>query len=245
VKAIKSSIGLLLVSVVARVAYASPIHVLLENSTGPILAGPTIQAMLMSDGYVFDYTTDPISAANLSGEDILVLPDDRYANDPLSTAEITAIEGFLNSGKGLLVIGETDLYGPQNVTNHASFLGITSAGGRYFDTATVVLPHPSVVGVSGIYAFGGVALDAPASEIVARYSDNEPFAAAGNYASGRWFVIGDEVWLSEDFKNPPLAQSVFAWLSPVPEPATVWLVASALTTVAATGLRRKGLQHAS
>lgn len=208
---------------------AQPYKVLVPRATGFPLAGPTVQGALESSGFQFTYITEPLSESALSGFDILVFHDNRYVDDDPTAAEVAAIESFLTAGNGLLVVGERDHFGPSNLTHHADYLGIGSAGGSYFESVTDIDSHPSLAGISSIDVYGGVGLSVSDPDtVIARYADDSPYAAAGGFGNGRWFVSGDEVWLSEDFGNVELAQSVFTWLAPVPEPSSIALLSAGL-----------------
>src|SRR5262249_15912614 len=128
---------------------ANPVHVLVPSNASYV--GPTVKSLLESEGYVFDYTAQGVSPSSLIGEDIVLFADDRNFNDPLDSSQVSALQAFLASGKGILIFGEQDPFGPQNVTNHASFLGVTGNSDSHFENANVVATHPTVNGLSSIY----------------------------------------------------------------------------------------------
>ncbi|MCK4455010.1 MAG: thrombospondin type 3 repeat-containing protein [Thermoplasmata archaeon] len=100
---------------------------------------------LLADGYVLDYQyTTPITAADLSGHDVFMIPQPFMS---YSASELSAIQTFVSSGNGLLVLGDNS---PSVFTSLTSFAGISWFSGGTSGTTTSITPHQITAGITAI-----------------------------------------------------------------------------------------------
>ena len=169
-------------------------------------------ANLTSRGYLVDtLTSDYISPSVLAEYHILVIPQAsrRYYFD-----ELAAIQDFVSSGRGLLVIGDDE---PDIYTDLTSFAGIWWASGGKSGITTDIAPHEVTREIYSVY------LDSPdaklevtgvAQDLVRDYEGGVMLAVSEHV--GRVLCFADEDSLqnhditSED--NLRLANNMIDWL---------------------------------
>ncbi|MFQ5909875.1 MAG: DUF4350 domain-containing protein [Thermoplasmata archaeon] len=112
-------------------------------------------ADLLAEGYEIYYQGSiPITTSDLSGHDVFMIPQPFQF---YSASELSAIQTFVSSGNGLLVLGDND---PPVFTDLTSFAGITWISGGTSGTTTSITPHQITTGIAVID------LDSPMSEML-------------------------------------------------------------------------------
>lgn len=232
-------------------ASATPVNVLtVVPSSGFEYMDSPLQTMLEGQGFAFSsiLPTTPITSALLSGADILFFQETPLSNDPLTATEAAALVQFVQTGGGVLIVGEAGPdYGPSNLASRAAPFGIGVSTVGVFGTITDFTPHPITEGLTSLIVFGGNTLTVSSSAMsIGRLPDGETGIATTELGQGRVVVTGDEVWRSHDFGNPTLTSNVFNWLAPetaqpVPEPSTLLLLGSGLAGLG--GLATRGRQR--
>ena len=173
---------------------------------------------LTEKGYVIDaHTYGPITSAVLEGYLALVIPQ---AREPYSPDELSAIENFVVSGGGLLVIGDN---APSIYTDLTSFAGITWSPDGLGGYTSDITPHPVTEGVATAY-FGSpmssLYVSHPAQDLI-RDSGSYVMLAASEIGCGKVLAIADEhsindycIGYADNFK---LANNMIHWLAVLPE----------------------------
>jgi hypothetical protein len=193
-------------------------------------------------GFEFTEGNSPLDAANISSFDVLVLANGSFANTFPTSAELAAVQSFVDNGGGLLIL--SDIAGSSGVAKIQQFADLFGAqvGLAKFPPddvySTSVGFHPSVAGVDQIYLRFSSTIEPGLLTSYAFYN-SMPMLAAGDIASGRVVLIAD----GDLFTYPPfgqqyfnladnrqLAESVFRYLA-VPEPSMLCLAIVGATTL--------------
>ncbi|MFQ6106484.1 MAG: CARDB domain-containing protein [Thermoplasmata archaeon] len=169
-------------------------------------------ADLIAEGYELHYQfTTPITPADLSGHDVLMIPQPFQS---YSASELSAIQAFVSSGSGLLVLGDDD---PPVFTDLTSFSGISWISGGTSGTTTSITPHQITTGITMID------LSSPLCEMVISGSaislirdSGGGHALAVSTSPGRVAGFSDESSLMDfgitSADNEQLALNVIEWL---------------------------------
>jgi hypothetical protein len=192
---------------------------------GRILWDQTHGAHMMSDyivwteqladrGYEIDSCNDSmITLANLQSYNVFVIVGPYIA---YTSEEVSAIQDFVFSGGGLLVIGD---YYEQICTDLTEFAGITWTSGGIGGQTTDITPHPVTAGVSSLYLeYPSVSLiaDGAAQGLVRDWIGNVMLAAS---QQGVAKVLGfASAYSLDDYSigeadNLRLANNMIDWLS--------------------------------
>ena len=167
-----------------------------------------------------DTTGVPLTAADLSGIDVVIL--DRLSRD-YSAAEIAALHTWVKAGGGLISMTGYDHSGPDATRPNGI---LEPLGAKYDTTVRPSAPvtdwdatHPIAKGMTSVTFAGGYAVTPGAgfkTAIVARTS-GAPVAVAVDVSLGRMFVWGDE-WIEYDSEwstlptVPKLWANIFGWV---------------------------------
>ncbi|MEK6851431.1 MAG: PKD domain-containing protein [Candidatus Thermoplasmatota archaeon] len=120
------------------------------HATDSLSSYSVLVNQLVADGYIVDsLLTTPIDAAALAPYDVFIVPQ---AHTLYSAGELSAIQAFVGTGGGLLVIGDDN---PSIYTDLSGFADITWMGGGVSGTTFDITPHDITLGVTSVY------LDAP------------------------------------------------------------------------------------
>jgi hypothetical protein len=204
-------------------------------------------------GFQFTEGTTSLDSVDLNAYDVLVLANGSFATFFPSIAEIAAVESFVRSGGGLLILSE--IAGSSGVAKIQQFANLFSAqvGLARFPPddvfSTNVGLHPSVAGVDQIYLRFSSTIE-PGILTPYAFYESMPMLAAGHYGAGRVVLIADGdlfTYASEGFgakyfdfaDNRLLAESVFRYLV-VPEASTAILSMLAAATILLGARRRPG-----
>jgi hypothetical protein len=105
-----------------------------------------LRSELISNGYVVDtLTTTPLTSSALSGYDVLVLPE---PTSSYALSERSAMQTFVSSGHGLLLMGD---WGTSAYSDITSFAGITWTSGGSSGVTFDISPHEVTLGVTSVY----------------------------------------------------------------------------------------------
>jgi hypothetical protein len=171
---------------------------------------------LTERGYIVDaHTSGPINVTVLTGYDVFVIP---RACAPYDLDELWAIQNFVFSGGGLLVIGD-DV--PSIYTDLTSFAGITWMSGGKSGFTSDITPHEVTLGVSSVYLHDPGAMltiAAPAQDLVRDPSGNFMLAVSLEHVIG----FADDDSLRDLFitlgDNLQLANNMIDWLAATKPP---------------------------
>jgi hypothetical protein len=166
------------------------------------------------------HTSSPITAELLAHYDVFI---SAVPTEPYTQPEVASLEQFVESGGGVLVIGEDD----DNVySDLTSYAGI-SWGNPYFfqyDGETSEINDHEITEDVDILYFGSPQLPlevtSPAEELVYTFGGvvyNRVTVAASEYEQGKMVVIADTECLNNQFfarvDNPVFSENIIKWLS--------------------------------
>ncbi len=191
-------------------------HILFDQTHGTIGIGyfsKWVTAAVGRGDIVQTCDSGPITPTILEGYDVLVIPEASfsYSND-----ELSAIEDFVFSGGGLLVIGD---FSPPISAELTSFAGIMWTYGGVGGITSDITPHPVTVGVSTVdlgaptafmYVNGvarGLVRDAGQNIMLA--ASEQPGGKVIGFADG--YAVSD-YWIDQA-DNMQLALNMMDWLS--------------------------------
>jgi subtilisin family serine protease len=180
----------------------------------------SLESLLVSKGYTVDENNSGILNLDLGDYDIIVICNGSASNSVYSAAEVAAIENFVNSGGGLLIMGDnTDT--PNGNINPISQTFGTTLGISYISPLDVYITnmtaHAIFTGVSEIYmgAAGEIAGTFPSSEEAWDLSDKAVVTVA-EPMSGRVVSLGDINSMDNTYitisDNQLFSENVFDWL---------------------------------
>jgi len=131
-----------------RVGYAATIGII--ETHGESLHNEELANYYARLGHIVEKITTTITSEVLDNYD-LVIVGEGWSDTPWLPSEITAVEAFIDSGKGFVTIGDELATSVQEIlgTYSISYTGISAPGGSssHFDPL-----HPIMQGVSFIYA---------------------------------------------------------------------------------------------
>jgi hypothetical protein len=193
---------------------------------------------LAAAGHNIQTTDTGFTPATLASADIAVLCAATAKETDYSADEINALTSFVNSGGGLLIMGDYDPFNNYSYTNVAEAFNL-SFGATFFTAPTTsnFVSHPVTDGISSVYMYYGldIAPSGDAQGIIFTEDDQLTLAATAIYGSGKVIAVSDSsLWSitsSEDYfsvaDNEQFAHNVFNYLGqPIPEPATMLLLLS-------------------
>jgi hypothetical protein len=127
-------------------------------------------AVLAADGFTVDTTSVSVATIDLSSWDILVVGIGSCFGSAYTAAEVSAIQTFVSSGGGLLIMGDGPAAWPQNIDPVAQAFGTNTAVADIDPDDLVFgtfLPHPIFEDVHRIYyrAAGALQGQLPSKEV--------------------------------------------------------------------------------
>jgi hypothetical protein len=173
-------------------------------------------ASLSSRGYVVEsLNAGPIAPSLLEGYDVFVIPQ---AHSAYSVEELSAVQTFVFSGGGLLVIGD-DV--PSIYNDLTSFAGITWNAGGYGGYTNDITLHPVTDGVTSVYLSAPYAfmyVTGQAQDLV-RDPAHNIMLAVSEQPIGKVACFADEDSLMDysigQADNLRLANNMIDWLVPI------------------------------
>jgi len=201
-------------SATIRITYA--VKVLFDQTHGTdwIWSYSKWVADMEAAGYIVDELYhEPITASDLAGYDVFIIPQ---ARDDYSSSEISVIQSWVNGDGGLCVIGDNC---PSIYTDLTDFAGITWISGRYGGYTSDITPHPVTTGISTAY-FGApiseLMVSSPAQDII-RDNYGSVMLAVSEVGAGRVVAIADEQclddWDIDEADNRVLGMNIIDWLA--------------------------------
>lgn len=168
---------------------------------------------LENEGYVVDVlTSTPINENTFKGYDVFVIPQARI---PYATDELNAIENFVESGGGLLVIGDDAPYIYTQITSFAQ-ISWDLEGSGYGGYTTDITSHPVTDGVAIIYfAYPGRLLVGSSAQGLVRDRGGNIMLAVAKVGLGAVVCIADEESINDYYisyvNNLRLAINIISW----------------------------------
>jgi hypothetical protein len=136
-------------NVATKFVIVSPLrYVLFDQTHGTDNIGwySILVTNLTLSGYIVNtHTSGPINTTILADYDVFVIPQ---AHNPYDSSELWAIQNFVVTGGGLLVIGDDE---PSLYTDLTSFADIKWTSGGRSGITTDITPHEITQGVSSVY----------------------------------------------------------------------------------------------
>jgi len=234
---------------IATSAVADPVVLFDESHAQQFLIGKEgpldlseLAAVYGENGFRVKSTSGPLSSAELSSADVLILSGPFR---PLNQDEVQAVLDFVGNGGGLAVM----LHIPQPAVNLLRQLDVDVANGilhqddaaiggnpLYFNVSRLVV-HPLTAGLESFSVYGSWALRGAADHVITLAETSEhgwidldhdnllseadavqPFGVvvAGHLGQGRYVVFGDDALFQNRFfdeSNRRLAINLLNWLS--------------------------------
>jgi uncharacterized protein DUF4350 len=199
-------------------------------------------------GYHITEGIAPLDTVDLSAAGVLVISDGSDGLSLYTSAELAAIDSFVQHGGGLLLL--TDVNGSSATARMQQVVGPFGAQilpGTFFSTdiySTSLFEHPTLAGVDEVY-FRFSSTFSPGILTPYAYHFSQPMIAAGEVGQGRVALIADSdlfTALPGQFQyfnmanNRQLATSTFAYLA-IPEPTGFVLALS--TAAGLCGFQRQ------
>ncbi|MBN2075944.1 MAG: hypothetical protein JW762_10375 [Dehalococcoidales bacterium] len=210
---------------VSRIVSASVAggNILWDTSHGIYLAySPSgyfsnLKSILEGRGYTIDENSTGILGLDLSQYDIIVISLGSAWNSVYSSAEVAAIQGFLDSGGGLLILSENTGCPNSNINPVSLAYGTTVGTGSIGSTISNFAAHQIFDGVTQVSfsAGGAISGSAPSVEVAWDVS-SIPAVTVSEDCGWRVVVIGDNNIFDNSqisaYDNQLLAENVFDWL---------------------------------
>jgi hypothetical protein len=203
---------------------------------------------LQGFGYTLAILQD-FSPQSLAACDAIFVSQARESAQMFSTTDISNIQSYVQSGKGLLAIAEAGYSSNATVFNFNTLIapyGVTVNSAETSPDGYIVsgfVPHPLTTGVSSVgidYQRRLISITYPALDLTLGSGESDILAAlGGNGSSGNVVIMsdpapfghpGDDTNLYQR-DNLRLLMNVAAYTTDVPEPATLALLAIAAQTV--------------
>jgi len=134
-------------TMVCRVSYAVVIGFI--ETHGETLHSDDLKLYYQSLNHIVNTICSPLTTELLADYDILIVGED-WSNTPWSTSEITAVQNFIESGKGFVAIGDELAFSVQEILN-AYGMAYTGYGGYSGSSSYLNYSHPIMQGVNSIY----------------------------------------------------------------------------------------------
>ena len=192
---------------------------------------PLVQNLVLN-GFSVDTTNRGFLVDDPTGYDVIVVCAASAWDSTYSSSEVVRIMDFVNSGGGLLIMGENTTCPNANIQPVASVFGVSLGLSLIepLDTYTSDLAsHPVFNGVNEICmrAAGEISASAPLTELAWQEATGEALVAAGTYGNGRIVAIGDTIFADTAYYNQVddrlFSINTFEYLV-APEPATMCLL---------------------
>jgi len=197
----------------------------------------TLAEHLGQNGFTVDTTSNGFLVDDPAGYDVIVVCLTSSFYSGYSAAEVARIVDFVDSGGGLLIMGDRLAAPNMNIQPVASEFGVTLGQSDLIPFAVHALDianHPIFSGVSEIFMYAGaeLAVSGLASAVAWQEGTGKTIAAVAQYGLGRVVALGDcSLWswvqtYEENFDgsdNPEFSVSTFTYLA-VPEPGMLVLL---------------------
>lgn len=199
-------------SKMVRVSYFKYVLFDQTHGTDGINSYRTWVTDLMSREYIVDtHISGSITSSVLADYDVFVIPQAHYFYD---TDELVAIQNFVATGGGLLVVGDDN---PEIYTDLTSFAGISWMSGGVSGITTDITPHPVTQGVTSVYLdipMAEMTVSGPAQDLVRDPADGVMLAVSEQ--PGKVIGFADEDSLRDYYigreDNLLLANNMIDWL---------------------------------
>ena len=181
-----------------------------------------LAAAVTAQGFTVDENNSGVLNLNLSNYEIIVVNVTSAWNSAYSSAEVTAIQNFVNGGGGLLIMGDNaDPIVPNSNVNPVAQIFGTTVGLSTISPSTInitnLTAHPIFASVSqfSMHRAGQISGNTPSSE-EAWADTGEAVVTVAEPESGRVVVLDDaNTWAEPYFTNVDnqlFSENVFAWL---------------------------------
>ncbi|MFC1982748.1 hypothetical protein ACFLV5_03070 [Chloroflexota bacterium] len=179
----------------------------------------SLKSLLEAKGCTVDENSSGILSLDLSQYDVIVVCEGSAKFSQYSTAEVAAIQGFCNSGGGLLIMGDNAGCQNGNINPVSQAFGTTlglssvSPDDLYISN---LAPHVIFAGVSQIYmrAAGEISGSAPSVEVA--WDDSHAMVTIAKAECYRFVALGDINIMDNDYisysDNQLFSENVFDWL---------------------------------
>jgi hypothetical protein len=199
---------------------------------------PMIQD-LKSYGFTVNTTNQGFLVDEPTGYDVIVVCLGSAWFTAYNSAEVTCITNFVNSGGGLLIMGDNPICPNANIQPVASVFGVSlGLSDDIFGATSNLSSHPIFDGVNQIdmLSAGEISASAPSIEVAWEEGTGKALVSVGTYGDGRVVTIGDlSTWsyLYNSVDDRQFSINTFEYLA-VPEPSIL-----ALLSFGAVMLRKK------
>ena len=187
---------------------------------------------LGTHGFSFDTTSDGFLVDDPAGYDVIVVCTASAYYSAYSGTEVSRINDFVNSGGGLLILGDNVGTPNHNIQPIASEFGVTlgiqAVSPRDIYVSNLA-PGPILDDINQIYMHAAGEISAVAPSTAVAWYEGRPLVAAGAYGDGRVVSFGDcNIFAeTEDYgqvDNMAFSVNTFEYLA-IPEPSTLLLLA--------------------
>ena len=187
---------------------------------------------LASHGFSVDTTAQGFLVEDPASYEVIVVCGASSDDTSYTAAEVSRISNFVQSGGGLLIMGDNLDCPNANIEPVASIFGVSLALSDVepYDTYTGNLAtHIIFENVGEIYmrAAGEISASTPSAEVAWQEGTGKGLVAVGTYGNGRVVTLGDfNIFAEEEYyynvDNRQFSINTFQYLA-VPEPATILL----------------------
>ncbi len=115
----------------------------------------TLESVLNNQGCIITTTSAGVNNVALSDYDVLVVNVASSINSAYTPVEVNAITNFVNSGKGLLIMGDNPAVVPDHINPVSQVFGTTTGIAYSSTTITNFGIHPITNGISHVSFAGG------------------------------------------------------------------------------------------
>jgi hypothetical protein len=180
----------------------------------------SLTTLLENKGYTMDENSQGVLNVNLDEYGIIVVCVGSAWDYSYTTDEVAAIEGFVQQGGGLLVMGDNPNCNNHNINPVSTAFG-TTCGISNLPSSIITdfASHPVFNGVSAIYMAAGGEIDSvsPSEEIA--WDAGLGAVSEAEVGTGRVIVMGDINSFTNSYignnDNQLFAENVFDWLCPL------------------------------
>ena len=210
----------------------------------PVVDGyyETLANHLSDNGFTMAVTTGGFTDNNLAQTNVAVVCVTSAVSDPYTPEEVTRLTNFVNSGGGLLIMGDRTAAYNANIQPVAAAFGIddlyvsdvlSDSPVTYEIYTSDLADHPVFDGIGNIFVYASAEMDVSGDTfaIARQEGTGKIIAAVAEVGNGRVVVIGDSSlwsWVPDyeeyfyEVQNPQFSVNTFTYLA-VPEPASVLL----------------------
>ena len=179
----------------------------------------SLSTLLSGLGFTMTTTTAGVNNVNLASYNVVVVCLGSNWNTVYTTAEISALNTFVQNGGGLLILGDNTGCPNANINPLAQQFGITLGVSNISDYLTNLQSgHPVYSGVDTVYMLAAGELTVTSSAtLIARDVSAKGAIAVAQAGSGRVLAGGDiNLWTNgyiTNADNKIFAANVFNWLN--------------------------------